>query len=87
MSSDESKCAVCWDDAIHEIPAILCDACFVHWIEDGDWVIDTGCPATHQRFNDHVDSCELCCTEQNDFNYCVVGESLSESWLETIDFD
>jgi len=86
MNADSPKCKVCWDDAIHEIPTILCDACFVSWIEDGDWVIDPGCPVALKRFDDHVAGCGLCCTGLNDFDYCVIGESLEETWAETIDY-
>ena len=85
--SEPPKCNVCYADAIHETPTILCDDCFVYWLEEGDWVIDPGCPVASKRFDEHVDDCELCCTELNDFEYCVIGESLQESWSETIKYD
>ena len=90
MSSDESECTVCGDIAIHEIPTVLCDACFANWIEYGDWVIDPGCPVASKLFNEHISNCDECCADYRLCSdlplYCPVGESLEETWADSIDY-
>ena len=85
------ECNVCGADAIHEIPTVLCDECFVFWLEEGDWVIDPGCPVASKRFDDHVDDCDECVADHRLCSelplYCPVGESLEETWADSIDYD
>ena len=48
---------------------------------------DAGCPIVFKRFDDHVGDCDFCCSEENEFEYCIIGKSLEETWAETIEED
>lgn len=81
-----AKCVICWGPAVVDTPKILCEYCYQAWLEEGHSAIDEGCPIASGRLDDHCDACDLCCTSENDFEYCPIGESLLEAWVETTAF-
>jgi hypothetical protein len=74
-------------------PELYCEEHWLAWWnedldpEDHFSLEPEGCPIKLRRLNNHVRSCNLCCSEDNNFDYCAIGDSLEETWAETIPED
>ena len=93
---DDERCTQCNRLATYVAPELFCDEHWLAWWnmgkEDDPMTLDQikaeeGCPIASQRFEDHTENCEICCTEENDFDYCAIGQSLEETWALTIPED
>ena len=91
---NNQRCVRCNRSATYVSPEHFCGEHWLAWFNEDmpekeafKPLEEIGCPIAMDRFNAHVQACGICCSQENNFNYCAVGESLEEVWADTIGTD